>query len=194
MAADKVGGYSKGMKQRLALARTLLHKPEMLFLDEPTAGLDPVAARQVHEMILQTTRQQGHTVFLCTHNLVEAQRLCDRVGVMEHGKLVALGSPRDLARQLATNVTVDFEVDAASVDAALQALAQVSGLTTAANPDGTISVSGAARDAIPDLIGMLVSAGVRIYGVTPQEPTLEDVYFALHDQQVAHQRSGEVAQ
>ncbi|MCB0003546.1 MAG: ABC transporter ATP-binding protein, partial [Anaerolineae bacterium] len=105
-ADDKAGGYSKGMKQRLALARTLLHKPEILFLDEPTSGLDPVAARQVHEMILQTTRQQGHTVFLCTHNLVEAQRLCDRVGVMEHGKLVALGSPRDLARQLVTNLTV----------------------------------------------------------------------------------------
>lgn len=193
-ADDKVGGYSKGMKQRLALARTLLHKPEMLFLDEPTSGLDPVAARQVHDMILQTTRQQGHTVFLCTHNLVEAQRLCDRVGVMEHGRLVALGSPRELARQLVTNLTVDFEVDASSVPAALQALAGQSVIADAGQQNGTISVRGAARDAIPDLVSLLVGAGVRIYGVTPEEPTLEDVYFVLHGEQPVQRNHGEVIQ
>lgn len=193
-ADDKVGGYSKGMKQRLALARTLLHKPEMLFLDEPTSGLDPVAARQVHEMILQTTRQQGHTVFLCTHNLVEAQRLCDRVGVMEHGKLVALGSPRDLARQLVTNLTVDFEVDVSSVPAALQALAGQGVTADAGQQNGAISLRGAARDAIPDLVSLLVSAGVRIYGVTPQEPTLEDVYFALQGEQPVSRGHAEVKQ
>jgi ABC-2 type transport system ATP-binding protein len=78
-ADDKVGEYSKGMRQRLALARTVVHEPTLLFLDEPTAALDPVAARQVHEMILRTARE-GRTVFINTHNLVEAQRLCDRVG------------------------------------------------------------------------------------------------------------------
>ena len=193
-ADDKAGGYSKGMKQRLALARTLIHRPEMLFLDEPTAGLDPVAARQVHEMILQTTRQQGHTVFLCTHNLVEAQRLCDRVGVMEHGKLVALGSPRDLARQLVTSLTVDFEVDASSVPAALQALSGQNVTANAGQQHGTIAVSGAAHAVIPDLVNLLVNAGIRIYGVTPQEPTLEDVYFALHGEQLVERSHTEVIQ
>ena len=193
-ADDKVGGYSKGMKQRLALARTLLHKPEMLFLDEPTAGLDPVAARQVHDMILQSTRQQGHTVFLCTHNLVEAQRLCDRVGVMEHGKLVALGAPRDLARQLVTNLTVDFEVDAEAVPAALQELEGKGITTSVAQQTGTISVRGATHSAIPDFVNLLVGAGIRIYGVTPQEPTLEDVYFALHGEQPVQRNSAEVIQ
>lgn len=180
-AGDKVGGYSKGMKQRLAMARTLLHRPEMLFLDEPTAGLDPVAARQVHEMILSSTRQQGHTVFLCTHNLVEAQRLCDRVGVMEHGKLVALGSPRELARQLVTNLTVEFDVDVGAVPAALQALARQGFAASAGQQGGAALVHGATRDAIPGIVSLLVNAGIGIYGVTPQEPTLEDVYFALHD-------------
>src|SRR5687768_1306323 len=98
-ADEKVGGYSKGMKQRLALARALLHKPEVLFLDEPTAALDPVAARHVNTLVETLARREGCTVFLCTHNLVEAQRLCDRVAVMQHGNLVALGTPSELTRQ-----------------------------------------------------------------------------------------------
>jgi ABC-2 type transport system ATP-binding protein len=181
-AEDKAGEYSKGMKQRLALARTVIHEPALLFLDEPTAALDPVAARQVHEMILRTARE-GRTVFINTHNLVEAQRLCDRVGVMEHGRLVALGTPHELGRNLVRNVKVEFELAPASVDRAMQALHALPGApvqASAGQRNGTIVVSGAEREAIPDLIAALVSANVRIYQVTPQEPTLEDVYFALH--------------
>jgi ABC-2 type transport system ATP-binding protein len=181
-AEDKAGEYSKGMKQRLALARTVIHEPALLFLDEPTAALDPVAARQVHEMILRTARE-GRTVFINTHNLVEAQRLCDRVGVMEHGRLVALGTPHELGRNLVRNVKVEFELAPNSVDRALQALHALPGTpvqASAGQRNGTLEVSGAEREAIPDLIAALVSADVRIYQVTPQEPTLEDVYFALH--------------
>jgi ABC-2 type transport system ATP-binding protein len=178
-ADDKAGAYSKGMKQRLALARTVIHQPALLFLDEPTAALDPVAARQVHEMILRTARE-GRTVFINTHNLVEAQRLCDRVGVMEHGRLVAIGTPHELARRLVRNVSVEFELASGSKDQALQALHGAPGVASAGQRNGTIVVSGAEREAIPDLIAALVSANVRIYQVTPQEPTLEDVYFALH--------------
>jgi ABC-2 type transport system ATP-binding protein len=178
-ADDKVGEYSKGMRQRLALARTVVHEPTLLFLDEPTAALDPVAARQVHEMILRTARE-GRTVFINTHNLVEAQRLCDRVGVMEHGRLVVLGAPHELARRLVRNLSIEFELAPDSVVPALQALQALPGLTSASQRNGVIVVSGAEREAIPDLISALVDAGVRIYQVTPQEPTLEDVYFALH--------------
>ena len=178
-ADDKVGEYSKGMKQRLALARTVLHQPTLLFLDEPTAALDPVAARQVHEMI-QSTAREGRTVFINTHNLVEAQRLCDRVGVMEHGRLVAIGAPHDLARRLMRNLSVEFELAHGSVDQALQALRNAPGVASGGQRSDVIVVSGAEREAIPDLINVLVHAGVRIYQVTPQEPTLEDVYFALH--------------
>jgi len=151
----------------------------LLFLDEPTAALDPVAARQVHEMILRTARA-GRTVFINTHNLVEAQRLCDRVGVMEHGRLVAIGTPHELARSLVRNVSVEFELAPGSAEQAIQALQAMPVLASAGQRNGTVVVSGAEREAIPDLIGALVNAGVRIYQVTPQEPTLEDVYFALH--------------
>jgi ABC-2 type transport system ATP-binding protein len=178
-AEDKAGEYSKGMKQRLALARTVIHEPALLFLDEPTAALDPVAARQVHEMILRTARE-GRTVFINTHNLVEAQRLCDRVGVMEHGRLVAIGTPHELARRLVSNLSVEFELAPDSKNQALQALQGAPGVASPGQRNGAIVVSGAEREAIPDLIAALVSAGVRIYQVTPQEPTLEDVYFALH--------------
>src|SRR5512140_3426352 len=82
-ADEIVGGYSEGMKQRHALTRALLHNPEVLFLDEPTTGLDPVAARHVNGLVENLARREGTTVFLCTHNLVEAQKLCDRVAVME---------------------------------------------------------------------------------------------------------------
>ncbi len=179
-ADDKAGTYSKGMKQRLALARTVVHEPALLFLDEPTAALDPVAARQVHEMILRTARA-GRTVFINTHNLVEAQRLCDRVGVMEHGRLVAFGTPHELARRLVRNVSVEFELASGSVDLARQALQAMPIQASPGQRNGTLVVSGADREAIPDLISTLVNSGVRIYQVTPQEPTLEDVYFALHE-------------
>ena len=87
------------MKQRLALARALLHKPELIFLDEATSGLDPVSAHHVNGLIERMARREGCTVFMCTHNLVEAQRLCDRVAILEHGRLVALGTPAELTRQ-----------------------------------------------------------------------------------------------
>lgn len=177
---DKVGAYSKGMKQRLALARTVVHRPALLFLDEPTAALDPVATRQVHDMILHTARA-GHTVFINTHNLVEAQRLCDRVGVMEQGRLIALGTPHELAQRWVRTVQVEVEVEPVDVALARQTLQAVPDLAAAEQRTGVLLVSGASRAAIPALIQTLAAAGVRIYQVTPQEPTLEDVYFALHN-------------
>ncbi len=179
-ADEKVGGYSKGMKQRLALARALLHKPELLFLDEPTAGLDPIAALRVHEMITRLSEEEHRTVFLCTHNLAEAQKLCDRVAVLEHGRLVALGTPAELARQLGRSQRLEIEVAPGQVPTALQV---VRGLLDTQEPsleNGKVTVVGAAREAIPDLVASLVAAGVRLYQVAAQEPSLEDVYLALH--------------
>jgi ABC-2 type transport system ATP-binding protein len=121
-ADEKVGGYSKGMKQRLALARALLHKPEVLFLDEPTAALDPVATRHVHALVESLARREGCTVLLCTHNRVEAQRLCDRVAVLEQGRLMALGTPSELTRQYVRRLDVDLEVGPAQMDLAMRTL------------------------------------------------------------------------
>ena len=181
-ADEKVGGYSKGMKQRLALARALLHKPELLFLDEPTSSLDPVAARHVHSLVENLARREGCTVFICTHNLVEAQRLCDRVAVMEYGRLVALGTPSELTRQYVKRLDVDLEVDPAQMDSALQILQELPDLVVGAPQQEkdvlTLTISG--REAIPKLIFVLVQKGLHIYRLAPQEADLEEVYFALH--------------
>jgi ABC-2 type transport system ATP-binding protein len=197
-ADEKAAAYSKGMKHRLALARALLHEPELLFLDEPTAGLDPVAARQVHDLITGLSHE-ARSVFICTHNLAEAQKLCSRVAVLEHGRLVAIGTPQDLAYQLGCRQRLEIELAPQGLTAAAAILDRVPALTvedippapTAARKSGDgpaeppqviqIAVTGDGREAIADLITALATAGVRIYRVSPHEPSLEDVYFALHD-------------
>ena len=107
-AKDKVETYSKGMKQRLALARALVHQPPLLFLDEPTSGLDPEAAQQVNELIADLSRDDGRTILLATHNLPEAQRLCDRVAIMNKGRILALGSLKELSHKLWPATWVDI--------------------------------------------------------------------------------------
>jgi len=180
-ADDKVGGYSRGMRQRLALARALLHKPEVLFLDEPTAGLDPVAARHVHELIGRMSREERRTVFLCTHNLNEAQKLCDQVAVLGHGRLIALGTPRELARQLGRSQRLEIEVAPDDVSLALATLHAMPGMEAISCEGQILHIPGADREMIPDTVSALAAAGVRVYRVMPREPTLEDVYFALYD-------------
>lgn len=181
-AEERVGGYSKGMKQRLALARAFLHKPELLFLDEPTSGLDPIAAHHVNDLIQRIARRENHTVFLCTHNLVDAQKLCDRVAVLEHGRLVALGTPAELTRQYVRRMDVDIEVNEAQIESTLQVLRSlprlVIGDPVQTNSDLTVTLSG--HEAIPDLLEVLVQKNVRIYRIAAQEANLEQVYFALH--------------
>jgi ABC-2 type transport system ATP-binding protein len=181
-ADEKVGGYSKGMKQRLALARALLHKPEVLFLDEPTAALDPVAARYVNDLVENLARREGCTVFICTHNLVEAQKMCDRVAVMEHGRLVALGTPAELTRQYVKRLDVDLEVDPVQMASTLQVLKEHPQLVISEPKCEkdilTMTISG--REAIPDLVSALYQKGIRIYRLAPQEANLEEVYFALN--------------
>jgi ABC-2 type transport system ATP-binding protein len=179
-ADEKTGGYSKGMKQRLALARALIHEPQLLYLDEPTTGLDPLAARQVRELITHLSRQEGRTVFLCTHNLVEAQRLCDRVAVLEHGRLLALGTPVELGQRLVHHQRIEIEVGPADLSRAVEVLDSVPNLAGRTVEGDVLVIGGIPRERIPDLIAVLANAGVRIYRVTSQEPTLEDVYFALH--------------
>jgi ABC-2 type transport system ATP-binding protein len=179
-ADEKVGGYSKGMKQRLALARSLLHNPEIIFLDEPTSGLDPVTTLHVHQMIEHMSTAEARTVFLCTHNLVEAQSLCDRVAVLERGRLIALGTPAELAEQTVHTHRLKIEVAPENRQTAVQLLKGRTGITDVGEEKDGLIVQGAGREAVPGLVADLVSSGVRIYQVTPQEPSLEDVYFALH--------------
>jgi ABC-2 type transport system ATP-binding protein len=182
-ADEKVGGYSKGMRQRLALARTLIHNPKLIFLDEPTAGLDPAITRDVHTLIGKLSREAQHTILLCTHNLDEAQRLCDRVAVLERGQLVALGTPAALARDLwqGVNVLVEVDRDPNALGIAPHALPTGTGGFTWNAQTQEAAIRLPDRERIPDLVRALVNAGARITRVVPQEPTLEDIYFALHD-------------
>jgi ABC-2 type transport system ATP-binding protein len=181
-AGDRVSGFSRGMKQRLALARALLHQPELLFLDEPTSGLDPVSTRQVHTLIRELSRNGGHTVFLCTHNLEEAQRLCDRVAVLEQGRVVALGTPTELARDLGQGIRLELETTSQAVTRALEILERFPDARdiTQAETQTVLSLALPIREHIPQLVARLVAADVPLFRITPQEPTLEDVYFALH--------------
>jgi ABC-2 type transport system ATP-binding protein len=182
-AEEKVSGYSKGMKQRLALARALLHQPEILFLDEPTSGLDPVATRQVHRLITRLSREQGRTIFICTHNLAEAQQLCDRVGVMENGRLLAIGTPAELTRQMQQALRLELEVAASDRETVLNQISRMGLTAENGQGNGRWLISGAQYAAIPDLLAGLVQTGARVYRLNPQEPTLADVYFALHKEE-----------
>jgi len=182
-ADARVATYSTGMRQRLSLARTLLHEPEILFLDEPTAGLDPLAAHKVSEHIISLSREGGRTVFLCTHNLVEAQKLCDRVAVLEYGRLVALGTPSELAQQYIRRLDVNVKIAPEQVGRAVRNLSGSSLIQGIPRfSDGGLSMTVTSREAIPDVLALLVNQGIRVYRLAPQEPSLEDVYFALHDE------------
>ena len=193
-AKDRVGGFSRGMKQRLALARALVHDPDLLFLDEPTAGLDPVATQQLHTTVREMSRSRGRTVVLCTHNLVEAQALSDRVAVLGEGRLLALGTPAELARRIAPRLEVSLEVDPTQTDAAVRAIASENGWMVVADRGGMVRVSGIVRDAVPSLASRLVGAGIPLYRLEPHEPSLADAYFALqHRQPVGRNTDGSEA-
>jgi ABC-2 type transport system ATP-binding protein len=176
---DKVGAFSKGMKQRLAIARALLHEPALLFLDEPTSGLDPAAARMVTGMIQQLSRAEGRTIFMCTHNLAEAQRLCDQVGIIDRGVLKAIGTPRELARQLFRGIQVEVDLRGEPSAAITSALGALPVVRSHAMEDGKLLLKVDLEESIPDVVATIAAAGGRIFGVVPREPTLEDVYFEV---------------
>lgn len=183
-AHEKVGGYSKGMKQRLALARAFLHKPELMFLDEATSGLDPISAHHVNELIERMARRQNRTVFLSTHNLVEAQKLCDRVAVLEHGRLVALGTPGELTRQYVRRLEVELEVSEDQVPTAIATLQSMPGMVLGepTNPNGMVVFTIDKHDSIPDVLTHLVQNQIRVFRLASRESNLEQVYFTLHEE------------
>jgi ABC-2 type transport system ATP-binding protein len=174
---DKVGTFSKGMKQRLALARVLLHEPRILFLDEPTAGLDPEAARDLRELIV-SLREDGRTVLLSTHNLTEAEELCDRIAVIRT-RLVALDTPDALRdRQFERRLLVRLASATAEWLAALRAEPFVRDVDV--DDRGTLAVLLADPDRDrPRLVARIVEMGGQILEVREDERSLEDVYLSL---------------
>ncbi len=179
---DQVGGYSKGMRQRLAIARTLLHDPQLIFFDEPTAALDPTAARMVRDLISRLAVREGRTVFLCTHNLTEAQELCSRVGVIAQGSLRAIGAPSDLARRLWQGLWVEFDLRGAPSDAVIAALDGLPVVHQHSLEQGRLLAELEAEEHIPEVVAAIVAARGRIYSVAPRQHSLEEIYFEIEAQ------------
>ncbi len=169
------GTFSKGMKQKLAIARALVHDPEILFMDEPTANLDPEAAKAVREFILDLKKEKK-TIFINTHNLDEAQRICDRIGIL-NAKLMAVGTPEELERSIRGRKTViQLRIVSAAILNSLKRL-QVKNLVREGNKL-TIDVVNPEEEN-PDMVSAIAAAGGRIETVTVTSSSLEDAYLKL---------------
>jgi ABC-2 type transport system ATP-binding protein len=173
---DEAGTFSKGMKQKLAIARTLLHEPRILFLDEPTAGLDPEAAHLVREFIAEL-RKEGRTIFLCTHNLDEADRLCDRIAVFK-SRLLVQDTPANLRSQVfGRKVVFHMTESNEALAGCLRALPFVQDARPVNNKLVVTLDDPEAHN--PDLVRALVAAGADIQFVGELRHSLEDVYLRL---------------
>ena len=183
-AGDRVETYSKGMKQRLALARALLHDPELLFLDEPTSGMDPYAARQVEELIYRISKDEGRSVILCTHRLFEAEKVCDYVAVMQHGRVAAAGTLDELRRRITPEIRVRFEFQQAP---APELAAQAGKFPRVLSLDGGGTAVWNVRletiETVPSLVAFLTTNGAAVLSVIPHRATLEEIYLKLQDQE-----------
>jgi len=183
---QQVGGYSTGMKTRLALARAVLHGPDLLLFDEPTSGLDPESSHAVLELI-RTMTATGATVVMCTHLLLEAEGLADQVVVLDAGRDLVHGTPLELSRRYWPHAVV--RIDATDRAAAAAAIHLADGvIAVEPSEDGPLSVSIDDHVRVPELVFDLAAAGVRVTRVEPYEPTLEDLYFAVR----GRTRTGEV--
>jgi ABC-2 type transport system ATP-binding protein len=173
---DPVGGFSKGMKQKIAIARALIHNPKYVFLDEPTASLDPAAAKIVREYILEL-KNKGNTILINTHNLSEAERICDTVALIKN-RIVKVGNPKDLARKLFAR-TISFKIPKIP----LTLLKNVSSLeyVSQAKVNGDLLILNVRNpeENNPQIISWLIQQGVPLQFVTEEEHSLEDVYLKL---------------
>ncbi len=180
----RVATLSGGQKQRLAVACALVSKPELLFLDEPTTGLDPHSRRQLWE-IIRGFRAAGGTVLLTTHYMEEAERLCDRVAIMDHGKVIALGTPRALIASLGAEHVVEFALINGTPDDLLDALRGLSGVTAVRPGTGVLALTVTElHRTLPALLTLLQRRGLELASLTTHHATLDDVFVALTGRQL----------
>lgn len=165
---------SGGQKQRLFIALALLNDPELVFLDELTTGLDPQARRSMWDLVREI-REQGKTVVLTTHFMEEAERLCDRVAIMDHGRIVALDSPAKLIQSFGAEARITFTTET-ECESQLRALARVTRVDRAGD---RVTVHGGGDTLVGDVVGALSSNGIPFRDLRTEQPTLEDVFLAL---------------
>ncbi|AKQ64427.1 ABC transporter, ATP-binding protein [Myxococcus hansupus] len=170
---EPVGGFSKGMRQKLAIVRTLVHDPKVIFLDEPTSGLDPESARTVRDAVAELA-SEGRTIILCSHNLAEVERLCERVAVVKR-RLLAIGPIRELRHAgQALEVRVEGEAERFR-----DALAQLPFAPNVLAEGPRLRVMLAEDAHAPDVVACLVGAGARVHSAVPTQRPLEEVYLEL---------------
>lgn len=180
-ADEPVRKLSAGLKQRVALARALLHDPALLLLDEPTTNMDPVAAREVRALIRGAARDEGRTVLLSTHNLPEAEELCDRVAIMRNGQLLVDGPPGELRRQLARPQQVRVSTDRHRIQDLVRALPTNITVDDLGSDSVVLGLPGSEGEIdVPVIVRDLVAEDIPLHRVDPVEPSLEDLYVALH--------------
>lgn len=165
---QRLSAYSTGMRQRLSLARALIHRPSILFLDEPTSGLDPESAQNVNQMIQELAKRDGITVFLCTHQLRYAQEICTRYGLIAQGKLLACGTLAELREKVLPGTTL--QIHAGSMP---------NGLPLRKTGKQQYELEIQSDREIPGLVRRIVEGGGEIYAVTAKKASLEELYFAL---------------
>jgi ABC-2 type transport system ATP-binding protein len=177
-----VGKLSGGQRQRLAVACALAGEPEILFLDEPTTGLDPQSRRQLWELIA-TFRARGGTVLLTTHYMEEAERLCDRVAIVDHGRVIREGSPAAVIAGLGAAHVIEFELEGGADhldEATLRRLPSVTAARAAEAPAGTWSLTaGEPHRTVPALVALVQERGLALARLATRHATLEDVFVAL---------------
>src|SRR5271157_4951797 len=173
---EPVGGFSKGMKQKMAIARCLIHEPKVLFLDEPTSGLDPEASRVVRDFILEL-KGEGRTIFLCTHNLDEADRICDRIGIMK-STILGVDEPSRLKNELyGRTIAVQVKQVTPALVESVKALGFVKDLSSDGNT--LIITVGTPEQDNPALVRALVSLGADVQFIYERKHSLEEVYFKI---------------
>jgi len=185
----KVGQYSGGMKRRLDLALALVNDPEVLFLDEPTTGLDPMSRLAIWEEVRRLNAEQGMTIFLTTQYLEEADKLADEVAIIDNGKIVALGPPRALKKEIGTEVVTLTFATVEQAERAAEVLRRIA-------PDQRLSgrellcYFADASGRLPVLIRVLDEAGIPLEGLTVSEPTLDDVFLRATGQRLTTEEEG----
>ena len=176
---SRVGDLSGGQKQRLALACALVGDPDFLFLDEPTTGLDPQARRQLWELI-EEFKESGRTILLTTHYMDEAERLCDRVAIMDHGKEIALGTPRELIAATCAEQMVEFTAGSVSHALDVPALRRIEGVREVRTENGAVLLQVTElHTSVPALIAELTRQNVPLTELRTHSATLEDVFVTL---------------
>ncbi len=171
-----ISDYSKGMKQKIAIARALVHDPELLFLDEPTANLDPESARVVREIILRL-KKEGKTIFINTHNLDEAQRICDRIGILKT-RLLAVNTPEQLEMSVGGTGKTVFQVEQVT-EPILEAVRQLTPAELCVEENKIILVLADPLKQNPDVVQQIITAGGRIQYITQLNPSLEETYIKV---------------